>query len=146
MDGKYLRKRGRTWYVRFAIPEQLKDVFGSQEFVQSLKTKDFQEAKLLKLKFLDRYAQMISSAKRHLGPNKSKEDQIRECGLLLRQFNEKDQSQDDTWISDVLEARLEELWGHAIAHSVLNGHHEEYKGKQVPIGIVESLKGCIQSF
>ena len=139
MDGKYLRKRGRTWYVRFAIPEQLKDVFGSQEFVQSLRTKDFQEAKFLKLKFLDRYAQMISSAKRHLDPNKSKEDQIRECGLLLRQFNEKDQSQDDTWISDVLEAKLEELWGPKIADAVLNGQNQEYKGKSAPIRIVESL-------
>jgi len=23
MDGKYLLKRGRTWYVRFAIPKML---------------------------------------------------------------------------------------------------------------------------
>ena len=48
MDGKYLLKRGRTWYVRFAIPHTVQDIFGKQEFVQSLKTKDFQEAKLLK--------------------------------------------------------------------------------------------------
>ena len=63
MDGKYLLKRGRTWYVRFAIPYSVQDIFGKQEFVQSLKTKDFQEAKLLKHKYLDRYAQMISIAK-----------------------------------------------------------------------------------
>ena len=54
MDGKYLLKRGRTWYVRFAIPHTVQDIFGKQEFVQSLKTKDFQEAKLLKHKYLDR--------------------------------------------------------------------------------------------
>ena len=64
MDGKYLLKRGMTWYVRFAIPEILQDIFGKQEFVKSLKTKDYQEAKLLKNKYLDRYAQMISVAKK----------------------------------------------------------------------------------
>ena len=76
MDGKYLLKRGRTWYVRFAIPYSVQDIFGKQEFVQSLKTKDFQEAKLLKQKYLDRYAQMISVAKRQLRSNRSKEDQL----------------------------------------------------------------------
>ena len=45
MDGKYLLKRGRTWYVRFAIPHTVQDIFGKQEFVQSLKTKDLKEAK-----------------------------------------------------------------------------------------------------
>ena len=86
MDGKYLLKRGRTWYVRFAIPHTGQDIFGKQEFVQSLKTKDYQEAKLLKHKHLDRYAQMISVAKRQLGSNRSKEDQLIDLGLMLRQF------------------------------------------------------------
>ena len=76
MDGKYLLKRGRTWYVRFAIPQTVQDIFGKQEFVQSLKTRDFQEAKLLKHKYLDRYAQMISIAKNQLRSNRSKEDQL----------------------------------------------------------------------
>ena len=89
MDGKYLLKRGMTWYVRFAIPEILQDIFGKQEFVESLKTKDFQQAKLLKNKYLDRYAQMISVAKKQLGPNRSKEAQLIDCGLMLRQFNKK---------------------------------------------------------
>ena len=111
MDGKYLLKRGRTWYVRFAIPYSVQDIFGKQEFVQSLKTKDFQEAKLLKHKYLDRYAQMISLAKRQLGSNRSKEEQLIDCGLMLRQINEKNRSNDDTWNSDVLESKLEELWG-----------------------------------
>ena len=31
MDGKYLLKRGRTWYVRFAIPHTVQDIFGKQE-------------------------------------------------------------------------------------------------------------------
>ena len=76
MDGKYLLKRGRTWYVRFAIPQMVQDIFGKQEFIQSLKTKDFQKAKLLKHKYLVRYAQMISIAKRQLGSNRSKEHQL----------------------------------------------------------------------
>ena len=62
-----------TWYVRFAIPEMVQDIFGKQEFVKSLKTKDYQEAKLLKHKYLDGYAQLISTAKRNLGPNRSNE-------------------------------------------------------------------------
>ena len=111
MDGKYLLKRGRTWYVRFAIPYSVQDIFGKQEFVQSLKTKDYQEAKLLKHKYLDRYSQIISLAKRQLGLNRSKEEQLIDCGLMLRQVNEKNRSNDDTWNSDVLESKLEDLWG-----------------------------------
>ena len=95
MDGKYLLKRGRTWYVRFAIPHTVQDIFGKQEFVQSLKTKDFQEAKLLKHKFLDSYAQMISIAKKQLGSNRSKEVQLIDCGLMLRQSDEKEPLIDD---------------------------------------------------
>ena len=145
MDGKYLLKRGRTWYVRFAIPYSVQDIFGKQEFVQSLKTKDFQEAKLLKHKYLDRYAQMISVAKKHLRSNRSKEDQLIDCGLMLKQFNEKEPLTDDSWNSDVLESKLEELWGPEVAHSVLNGHHHDYKGKQVSIGIVEALKDAYKA-
>ena len=134
-----------TWYVRFAIPEMVQDIFGKKEFVESLKTKDFQQAKLLKHKYLDRYAQMISIAKKQLGPNRSKEAQMRDCGLILRQFNEKNPSTDDQWNSDVLEAKLEKLWGPKIAHSVLNGHHYDYKGTQVPIGVVEALKDAYKA-
>ena len=110
MDGKYLLKRGRTWYVRFAIPHTIQDIFGKQEFVQSLKTKDFQEAKLLKHKYPDTYAQMISVAKRQLGSNRSKEDQLIDCGLMLRQSNEKEPFTDYSWNSDVLESKFEDYW------------------------------------
>ncbi len=140
MYGRYLLKRGRTWYVRLAIPHTVQDIFGKQEFVKSLRTKDFQEAKLLKPKYLDRYAQMISVAKRQLRSNRSKEDQLIDLGLTLRQFNEKEPLTDNLWNTDVLELKLEELWGPEIAHSVLNGHHHDNKGTQVPIGIVEALK------
>ena len=133
MDGNYLLKRGRTWYVRFAKPQMVQDIFGKQEFVQSLETKDFQEAKLLKHKYLDRYAQMISVAKRQLRSNRSKEDQLNDLGLMLRQFNEQQPLTDNSWNSDVLESKLEELWGPEVAHSVLNEHHHDYKGTQVPI-------------
>ena len=132
MDGKYLVQKGRTWYVRLAIPKKVQDILGKQEFVQSLKTKDFHEAKLLKHKYLDRYAQMISVAKRQLVSNRSKEDQLRECGLMLRQFNEKEPLTDDSWNSDVLESKLVELWGPEVAHSVLNGHHMIIKEHKYP--------------
>ena len=145
MDGKYLLQKGRTWYVRLAIPKMVQDILGGQEFVKSLKTRDYQEAKLLKHKYLDRYAQMISIAKKQLGSNRSKEEQLIDCGLMLRQFNEKNRSNDDTWNSDVLESKLEELWGPEVAHSILNAHHHDYKGTQVPIGIVKALKDAYRA-
>ena len=99
----------------------------------------------MKHKYLDRYAQMISVAKRQLGSNRSKEDQLIDCGLILRQFNEKEPLTDDSWNSDVLESKLEDLWGSEVAHSVLNAHHHDYKGTQVPIGIVEALKDAYKA-
>ena len=88
---------------------------------------------------------MISLAKRQLGANRSKEDQLIYCGLMLRQINEQQPLTDDSWNSDVLESKLEELWGPEVAHSVLNGHHHHYKGTQVPIGIVEALKDAYKA-
>ena len=96
MDGKYLKERGRTWYVRLAVPKRLRDYFGKQEFIESLHTKDFDEAKVLKQKYLDQYVQMITLAKRYFDPNRSKEEQIRDLGLMLRQFNNKDPEKDNT--------------------------------------------------
>ena len=145
MDGKYLVQKGRTWYVRLAIPKKVQDILGGQEFVKSLKTRDYQEAKLLKHKYLDKYAQMISAAKKQLRSNRSKEDQLIDCGLMLRQINEQQPLTDDSWNSDVLESKLEDLWGPEIAHSVLNAHHHDYKGTQVPIGIVEVLKDAYKA-
>ena len=123
-----------------AITKKVQDILGRKEFVKSLKTRDFQEAKLLKHKYLDRYSQMIFIAERQIRSNRSKEDQLIDLGLMLRQFNEKEPLTDDSWNSDVLESKLEELWGPEVAHSVLNAHHHDYKGTQVPIGIVEALK------
>ncbi len=64
---------------------------------------------------------------------------------MLRQFNEKEPLTDDSWNSDVLESKLEELWGPEVAHSVLNAHHHDYKGTQVPIGILEALKNAYKA-
>ena len=123
----------------------VQDILGGQEFVKSLKTRDYQEAKLLKHKYLDRYSQMISIAKRQIRLNRSKEDQLIDLGLMLRQFNEQQPLTDDSWNSDVLESKLEELWGPEVAHSVLNRHHHDYKGTQVPHRYVRGTEGCIQS-
>ena len=64
---------------------------------------------------------MISIAKRQIRSNRSKEDQLIDLGLMLRQFNKKNRSNEDTWNSDVLESKLEDLWGPEVAHSVLMG-------------------------
>ena len=45
----------------------------------------------------------------------------------------------------MLESKLEELWGQEVAHSVLNGHHHDYKGTQDPIGILEALKDVFKA-
>ena len=74
------------------------------------------------------YAQMISLAKKQLGSNRTKEGQIIDCGLMLRQINEQQPLTDESWNSDVLESKLEELWGPEVAHSLLNWHHHDYKG------------------
>ena len=79
---------------------------------------------------------MISIAKRQLSTYRSKEDQLIDLGLMLRQFNEQQPLTDDSWNSDVFESKLEELWGPEVAHSVLNAHHHDYKVTQVPIGIL----------
>ena len=93
----------------------------------------------MKHKYLDRYAQMISVAKRQPRSNRSKENQLIDCGLMLRQFNENEPLTNNSWNSDVLESKLEELWGPEVAHSVLNGHNHDYIGTQVPISILEAL-------
>ena len=88
---------------------------------------------------------MISVAKRQLRSNRSKEDQLIDLGLMLRQFNEKEPLTDNLWNTVVVESKLEELWGPEIAHSVLNGHHHDYKGTQVSIRIVEALKDAYKA-
>ena len=132
MDSKYLLQKGRSWYVRLAIPKKVQDILGGQEFVKSLKTKDFQEAKLLKHNYLDRHAQMISVAKRQLGSNRSKEDQLIDCGLMLRQFNEQEPLTDDSWNTGCLSQSWRNYGAPKVAHSVLNAYHHDYKETQVP--------------
>ena len=44
-DSLYLLRRGQTWYVRFPVPVRLRKRLGKAELVQSLKTRDFHEAR-----------------------------------------------------------------------------------------------------
>ena len=44
-DSLYLLRRGKTWYVRYPVPTRLRATIGKQELVQSLRTKDFTEAR-----------------------------------------------------------------------------------------------------
>lgn len=41
---RHLKQRRRGWYARLSVPQQLRSVFGRSEWVQSLGTRDLQEA------------------------------------------------------------------------------------------------------
>ena len=61
MDKKYLLLRKRGWYVRYAIPLEVQHHFGKSEFVVSLRTRSFEEAKIKKLQYLEAFTSAISA-------------------------------------------------------------------------------------
>ena len=61
MDKKYLLLRKRGWYVRYAIPLKVQHHFGKSEFVVSLRTRSFEEAKIKKLQYLEAFTRAISA-------------------------------------------------------------------------------------
>jgi len=61
MDKKYLLLRKRGWYVRNAIPVKVQHHFGKSEFVVSLRTRSFEEAKIKKLQYLEAFTRAISA-------------------------------------------------------------------------------------
>ena len=44
-DSLYLLRRGRTWYERYPVPTRLRATIGRADLVQSLRTRDFTEAR-----------------------------------------------------------------------------------------------------
>ena len=61
MDKKNLQLRKRYWYVLKAIPVKVQHHFGKSEFVVSLRTRSFEEAKIKKLQYLEAFTRAISA-------------------------------------------------------------------------------------
>ena len=81
MDKKYLLLRKRGWYVRYAIPLKVQHHFGKSEFVVSLRTRSFEEAKIKKLQYLEAFTRAIST---HLNFDINQESTKENIATLVR--------------------------------------------------------------
>ena len=81
MDKKYLLLRKRCWYVRYAIPLKVQYHFGKSEFVVSLRTRSFEEAKIKKLQYLEAFTRAISA---HLNFDINQESTKENIATLVR--------------------------------------------------------------
>jgi len=81
MDKKYLLLRKRCWYVRYAIPLEVQHHFGKSEFVVSLRTRSFEEAKIKKLQYLEAFTRAISA---HLNFDLNQESTKENIATLVR--------------------------------------------------------------
>ena len=81
MDKKYLLLRKRGWYVRYAIPLEVQHHFGKSEFVVSLRTRSFEEAKIKKLQYLEAFTRAISA---HLNFDINQESTKENIATLVR--------------------------------------------------------------
>ena len=50
----YLQRRRQTWYVRIKVPNSLYPAVGKHHIIQSLKTRDLNEAKRLRWAVVDK--------------------------------------------------------------------------------------------
>ena len=81
MDKKYLLLRKRGWYVLYAIPLKVQHHFGKSEFVVSLRTRSFEEAKIKKLQYLEAFTRAISA---HLNFDINQESTKENIATLVR--------------------------------------------------------------
>jgi integrase len=78
----YLKLRGRTYYVRYQIPQHLWTAAGRREYVKTLKTRDRDEANRRKHALIAIFQQRVKALERQK-PNDPREDLI-ERALSLR--------------------------------------------------------------
>jgi integrase len=62
MNRTHLKRRDLTWYVRYYVPQHLQAAYGRPEVVQSLRTRDLQEARRLLPMALYRIALEVETA------------------------------------------------------------------------------------
>ena len=137
MDKQYLKKRHNVWWVRIRIPANAKDVLGKTELWKNLKTSDLAEANRKKHKELGVMHDEIEQAKRDYEGKVDKlsmEDQISKYAEYLREakITSGEKDIDDTRVikKDLLEGKLDEVYGSKEAQAILYGDDPQWEGQE----------------
>ena len=136
MDKQYLKKRHNVWWVRIRIPANAKDILGKTELWKNLKTSDLAEANRKKHKEMGlMYEEIAQSIRDDKGKadKLSKEDQISKYAEYLREAKITTPENDaDTSVikHDLLEAKLDEIYGSKEAQAILYGDSPQGEGKE----------------
>ena len=136
MDKQYLKKRHNVWWVRMRIPSDAKGIIGKDEFCRNLHTTDIYEANIKKHKEIASMLEEIEQAKRDQKARSdklSKEDEINRYAEELRESKvSTDESIADPRIAklEMLEGKLDQLYGSKEANAVLHGDDPQWQGKE----------------
>ena len=137
MDKQYLKKRHNVWWVRIRIPANAKDILGKTELWKNLKTSDLAEANRKKHKEIGLMHDEIEQAKRNykgITDKLSKEVQISKYAEYLREakITSGGDDIDDTSVikQDLLEGKLDEVYGSKEAQAILYGDDPQWVGQE----------------
>ena len=136
MDKQYLKQRHNVWWVRMRIPSEAKEIIGKSEFCRNLHTTDIYEANIKKHKEIASMLEEIEQAKRDQKARSdklSKEDEINRYAEELRESKvSTDESIADPRIAklEMLEGKLDQLYGSKEANAVLHGDDPQWQGKE----------------
>ena len=157
MDKQYLRKRHNVWWVRIRIPAKAKDILGKTELWKNLKTTDLAEANRKKHKEIGLMNEKIDQATKDYegkADKLSKEVQISKYAEFLREakITSGGKDIDDTSLikQDLLEGKLDEVYGSKEAESILYSDDPQWEGKKpntlAKENFIESYKLTDQSY
>ena len=135
MDKQYLRKRHNVWWVRIRIPAKAKDILGKTELWKNLKTTDLAEANRKKHKEIGLMNEKIDQVTKDYegkADKLSKEVQISKYVEFLREakITSGGKEIDDTSLikQDLLEGKLDEVYGSKEAESILYSYDPQWEG------------------
>jgi integrase len=150
MNKQYLKKRHNVWWLRIRIPANAKEIMGKTELWKNLKTRDLAEANMKKHKEIGLMYEEIAQALRDyegIADKLSKEVQISKYAEYLREAKITSGGNDieDTSIikRDLLEGKLEKVYGSKVAEAILHSDDPQWEGKE-PDALVG--KNFIESF
>ena len=150
MNKQYLKKRHNVWWLRIRIPANAKEIMGKTEHWKNLKTSDLAEANMKKHKEIGLMYEEIAQALRDyegIADKLSKEVQIYKYAEYLREAKITSGGNDieDTSIikRDLLEGKLEKVYGSKVAEAILHSDDPQWEGKE-PDALVG--KNFIESF
>ena len=150
MNKQYLKKRHNVWWLRIRIPANAKELMGKTELWKNLKTRDLAEANMKKHKEIGLMYEEIAQALRDyegIADKLSKEVQISKYAEYLREAKITSGGNDieDTSIikRDLLEGKLEKVYGSKVAEAILHSDDPQWEGKE-PDALVG--KNFIESF